>query len=268
MKRKEPDECTHYWGKTEESSAVCFKCGITKDAIYDYVQYESIQGNGGNGKVKIQTDLSVSFPGATYNAKYHINERLAQVTLTGPTIPDKVMELIDEYYWKEHEKGNYPNPPELTKEDISRLCNSVPIPESMQWEFKSVKKKKRLFTSCSKFSERWYLIKKELGGLVEPDPTPEEITLLKSYCFKAQSQWNVVRHTNKCKEPGIYCHTKYGCRKNFPSIYYVMHQLCLMLKLEHLLPLFPVTNKTCTVRKLNKYWEDICNILGWKFNAL
>lgn len=265
MKRAKPDKCEHYWSESRDNF-VCLKCGQTGLCNVKRLYYKPEDGN--TGAARNTSDLPNRFPGSTYVAKYHVNERLAQVTLTGPTIPDEIMEHIDAYYREQFSKGKYPKAEDLTKEDISRLCADVPVSEDLKLKYRSFIKKKRLFESCSRYNERWYYIKEQLGGLTEPEPTPEEIRVLKEYSNLAQSQWNYVRHTPKCRNPGITCHLKYGCRKNFPNIYYVMHQICVLVGYTHLLVLFPVTNKTCTIRRLNDYWKKICLRLGWKFNVL
>lgn len=205
-------------------------------------------------------------PGWSYNSKYHTNERFAQVLMSGPRVPHRVLFILKAEYFLHPAK--YPSVDELTKRDISVLCRNTVVPPIYETIFES-KDRHTPFRSCVVYAERWYYVKKSLGGSVGALPNKAEEDMLKRACGMAQDKWNLVRHEPSCKNPGIRCHRKppfgAGCRKNFPNLYFIMAQLCVLLELDHLLHLFPVNNQPKTLKKLNQYWQRICYCLNWKY---
>lgn len=271
-REKQPDH-EHYFVFTDEGLLVCELCGIEDEAgRMDYRARFRTNDNtdGGNGKSKGGSmGLPSIFKGHTYIAEYHTNERLAQVTLQGPRVPNGIMFILHKEYQQGRRKGIYPDDPnDLTKKDIALLCKNCYVPPIYREIYRSKKLKFNQFTTCTTYAERWYYIKIHLGGSFKGKPKNNELTFLKINCLWAQNQWNFVRHVDTCTDPGVDCHLRFGCRKNFPNIYYVMTQLCVLLGYDHLLPLFPVYNKQETVDKLNSYWKLICQKLGWTYIPL
>lgn len=256
--------CAHNNKSTGPEGVVCTDCGkVVEDTVSFYVPSRLLCNTKDTGKVRTNEALPDKVPGMTYVARYHINERMAQVKMTGPNIPDEIMELIDNHFWEAHTLGLYPEPDKLDKGQVAKLCKEVVVPEEMQYRYRSRKRKRALFTSCSKYAERWYYIKEQLGGLTYILPTKAEAQRLCFLCSCVYGQWDNVRHTDKCTDPGPFCHKRFGCRKNFPNFYYVMHQLCIKENYTHLLPLFPLTNQTKTTKKLDGYISRIWSLLWW-----
>lgn len=255
----------------------CTLCGLTDGPVYDYNEssnymhqgksFLSLRGfagcGGGNGKRKRGSELPERYPGCTYNSKYHTNERLAQVLLTGPRVPHPILFIIKLEYFSH--PGKYPSIKNLTKRDISLICRNTKVPPFFRKEYQSKKDKFNLFESCTIYAERWYYLKMSLGGCLGTVPTTQEERRLKWACGEAQNKWNMVRHKPECTQPGIICHKLFKCRKNFPNLYYVMAQLCILFGYTHLLHLFPVNNQAKTLKELNIFWEKICHQLGWKY---
>lgn len=273
--------CQHDWYEAaalnEEEHYVCTLCGLVGDPLVDYtgadtymsggVSYTVVRGcgsNGGNGKRKRNPNLPmVGFPGCTYNSKYHTNERLAQVMMTGPRVPHPILFLIKEEYFMHPDR--YPIPEDLGKGDIARICRNTKVPPSFHQHFRSSKFPYAPFTSCGGYAERWYYIRYAIRGKIGRQPTENEIDSLKRYCGRAQERWNLVRHVEGCMLPGLTCHKLYGCGKNFPTLYFVMAQLCKLLGYKDLLYLFPVNHQPKTLKRLNHHWGLLCEHLDWPF---
>lgn len=275
------DSCPHNFEDefvNSDGIYVCTLCGLCGDRVCDYSEASSfaskgktytilhgVGGGGGNGKRRRCVDLPLGrFPGSTYKSKYHTNERLAQVLMTGPRVPHCILFCLKAEYFLSP-PGKYPPPEYMTKGDISRLCRNTPVPRDIQLVYRSSKPPHELMQDFAQYSERWYFIILSLGQDPPKPPEDHEVQKLKRFCDMAQNKWGSVRHVEGCQNPNIDCHRKYGCRKNFPNLYYVMAQLCRMLDLEHLLPCFPVNNQPKTLKDLDRYWELLCDHLDWPF---
>jgi hypothetical protein len=274
------DNCPHNFDDefiNKDGHFVCTLCGLCGGTYFDYTDSSSymasgrqhtilygVGSNGGNGKRKRNPHLPIGrFPGSTYKSKYHTNERMAQVLMTGPRVPHCILFCIKAHYYLSP-AGVYPPLAELQKRDIGRICKDTPVPQDIRVRYRSSKPPYRLVKDFTQYSERWYFILSAFGLSVTM-PREDEADRLKRFCQMAQDRWSTVRHVLSCQNPNIDCHKKYGCRKNFPSLYYVMGQLCRMLDYHHLLPCFPVNSQPKNIKDLDGYWKHLCEHLDWPF---
>jgi hypothetical protein len=230
-----------------------------------YTVVYGVSANGGNGmQIRDPSLPQVWYPGSTYKSKYHTNERMAQVLMTGPRVPHCILFCIKAHYFLSA-PGTYPRLADLKKQDIARICKNTPVPRTIQYAYRSGKFPHEPMRDYTQYSERWYFILVALGREFTI-PEDHEADRLKYFCQQAQSHWGTVRHVEACDSPNTDCHRRYGCRKNFPNLYYVMAQLCIMLGMRHLLPCFPVNNQTKTLKDLDRYWKLLCEHLDWPFH--
>lgn len=257
---------------------VCTKCGLIlqeKLAVFKYLP--SINSLKTRPSFLELLDLPV-FKWMTYQRKYHINEKFAQVTLNCPAIPFTIMLHLIEFYFTFRTRYNLPVlAKDLEKKHIALICNKCPVPYNLQWEFQSKKFKRRRMTSFSRFSERWYYFKACLCG-TNKSPLPGYLkeTLLED-CYRAERIWNVIRHLPSCINYINGTRKPCKCRKSFLDLNFVLHQLCLKAAWERemkgydgaeyldLLNLFPVNMKPVTLTKNMTYWHIICDYHRWEY---
>lgn len=258
--------CTHLWATNGEGHEVCLNCGLIDESTRQYVYSvpEFSPGHGGSGQLNRRFfGIKGFYPGHTYCSLYHVNERVAQILFTGPEVPTDIMRVIAE----EYERGRYKAADVLSKTEIARLCKNTKVPPALQRKYRSSKNPQNLMRSLTRFSERWYYIKRELCGKTL-NPPVWAMRILIADNNRAQQEWNHIRHTKECTLPSPLCHKEFGCRKNFPNFYYIMHQLCRRHHFTELLPLFPITNKPDRLRALDDFWQKICLRLNWTWKPL
>jgi predicted RNA-binding Zn-ribbon protein involved in translation (DUF1610 family) len=94
-----------------------------------------------------------------------------------------------------------------------------------------------------------YIINK-LNNLPPPKITRDMEKLFISMFFKIQEPWE----NYKSRE-----------RKNFLSYSYVLHKLCELLELDHLLECFPLHKDSDKIMENDQIWKKICNHLKWQY---
>lgn len=305
MEEDEPP-CNHTWIINTDYLWCCSNCGLCTDTVIECVDRGRLRGHEGTGVQRqtyinfgqawIQEDggtdkgkskglvgfrtIHGKFPGvSTYFPKYHLNERMAQVLLIGPEVPENIICCLAMFYYQSLRQNLLPPVDKLSKIEIAWLCNRCPVPYDFETYYQSTKLKKNYLTSFTRYAERWYYIRERLGATPFIKPTKKQWYALTLNALLAQEQWECIRHTEECQnhftrtgERNRKCHLKapegFGCRKNFLPFYYLLHQICILLNYMHLLPLFPVTNKKKTITNLNSLWKDTCERLSWKYIPL
>lgn len=259
----------------------CKSCGLRTDAIYQTMEMGSIYDDTPmacdateNLNIALLQDYTrppEKKSKGTYVWRYHFNERIAQSLLTGPGVPENILAWLRMYYFVLQKQGTLPPPDELSKSDIGELCHMAPVTQQFRYYYRSQAQKYNLFKTFSGYAERWYSIRVAFGAPPFATPTETQLYTLRLNGQKAYNTWEGLRHTYQCiimGEQSVRCHMTYNCRKNFPQIFYVMHQLCKLLGYEELLPLYPVDNQKKTLARLNSYWKDICQALLWTYQPL
>lgn len=271
--------CTeHDFEPLETGQWRCRVCGLLTDFIEQCLSRGSVLDLNSDGEEDMNIALLRDFERppekkskGTYVWRYHFNERIAQALLTGPGVPANIVAWLRLHYFIFVKQGVLPPPDEVQKRDIGELCHLTPVPEQFKYYYRSQAQKFNLFRTFSGYAERWYAVRIALGAPPFPSPTETQLYTLRLNAQKANNTWEDLRHSYQCRlmmERSSRCHITYNCRKNFPQIFYVLHQLCRLLGYDELLPLFPVDNQKKTLTRLNSYWKDICHALLWTYLPL
>ena len=245
----------------------CVRSGLVDDSILDSEVQEELCLQ----LLRDTTPIPINESKNTYVWRYHFNERMAQALLTGPGVPANIVAWLRMYYYTLVQEGRLPGPSTLAKADIGDLCHLCPVPLVFKYYYRSQAQKRNLFVTFSGYAERWYALREALGATPFPRPNEKQLYTLRLYSQEANTTWENLRHTHQCiimGERSTRCHITYSCRKNFPQIFYILHQLCKLLGYHDLLPLFPVDNQKKTLSRLNGYWKDICHSLQWTYEPL
>lgn len=94
-----------------------------------------------------------------------------------------------------------------------------------------------------------YIINK-LNNLPPPKITRDMEKLFISMFYNIQEPWELYKHHD---------------RKNFLSYSYVLHKLCELLELDHLLDHFPLHKDPNKIMENDQIWEKICKFLNWEY---
>jgi len=94
-----------------------------------------------------------------------------------------------------------------------------------------------------------YIINK-LNNLPTPKITKDMEKIFISMFYKIQVPWELHKQVN---------------RKNFLSYSFVLHKLCELLDLNHLLDCFSLHKDVEKIIENDKIWQKICNHLNWTF---
>lgn len=183
---------------------VCICCGlvIDNDPVYGKPSYKEMSSN--YSRVRC----------STYRHVFHFNERLAQLGLCGPSIPQREWELI-RYTFLAY-KNSLPEGYELFPFDKKQVCALL-----------------RLVSSCAgdssihkKYQERWIDIRYSLLGWRPPPLTQELIRRLVNRFLKVVRHFDYVRHDVNCD--GRYrCHAWFRCRHNLPNFNFMLVQFII-----------------------------------------
>lgn len=111
---------------------------------------------------------------------------------------------------------------------------------------RSVLKKLKL----SKLYEHIGIIYSRLTGAPPPQLTEAQEARIKSMFAEIQGPFDKA------------CPAK---RKNFLSYSFVLHKICQLLGLDHLLPYFPLLKSAEKLHQQDVIWRQICGELGWQF---
>lgn len=94
-----------------------------------------------------------------------------------------------------------------------------------------------------------YIINK-LNNLPPPKITRDMEKLFINMFYKIQEPWEIYKNPS---------------RKNFLSYSYVLHKMCELLDLDHLLEYFPLHKDSDKIMENDQIWKKICNYLNWEY---
>jgi hypothetical protein len=94
-----------------------------------------------------------------------------------------------------------------------------------------------------------YIINK-LNNLPPPKITRDMEKIFISMFYQIQEPWEFYKNNS---------------RKNFLSYSYVLHKLCELRELDHLLDCFPLHKDPDKIMENDQLWEKICKHLNWEF---
>jgi predicted RNA-binding Zn-ribbon protein involved in translation (DUF1610 family) len=142
-----------------------------------------------------------------------------------------------------------PDIPEQVFIDIVKELNKNRITDL------SVLNKKNVKTILKKlqyniFYEHVAYIINKLNNLPPPKITRDMEKLFISMFYKIQDPWELYKNPE---------------RKNFLSYSYVLHKLCELLELDHLLECFPLHKDSDKIMENDQIWEKICKHLKWEY---
>jgi hypothetical protein len=254
----------HELVRTLEDDAVCSLCGLVVDSgVCDY----AAPAPKGQPRAKASYHLAAAKRlYGTYAAIFHFNERLAQLCLAEPAIPQELWCLIEvEFDFGDFER-TYPDAKALTKQDISKICGIIRVPDKLQEKYRSKKFKQQPLSNMKRFAEKWLTIRKRLGGEAPPPLHPNDINAMQRDFLALLRPFNIFRHNPGCSG-GNKCHkgpTK--CRHNLPNYNYIIFQLLRRRgKAEVYRKFLPQLRTTTKIKNLDSLCKQIWDWLGWNF---
>ena len=140
---------------TREDDVVCLECGMVKDRLFrlecdDLVCFHPVYAHH---YMLVPGNRS----GTRYRHLFHLNEVLAQICRTGPTIPPDIMELIQAEAAK---KEIYGLPKYFGQAHIRKILRSVEVPEQISEKYRSEPRAQNRYksvplVSLARYVERW-----------------------------------------------------------------------------------------------------------------
>jgi len=256
--------CTHELIRTMEDNAVCILCGLVVDAgVCDY----SANTPKGQPRAKAAYYLGAAKKlYGTYAAIFHFNERMAQLCLQEPPIPPKLWKLIEsEFDFGDFER-TYPDPHNLTKQDISKICGSIKVPDRLRERYRSKKFKCNPLDDMKRFAEKWITIRRKLGGDAPPPLHPNDIEAMQRDFVAILRPFNIFRHNEGCPQ-GPKCHKSAAkCRHNLPNYNYIIYQLLRRRgKGGIYLRFLPQLRTSSKIKALDALCSKIWEYLNWDF---
>lgn len=262
--------------RTRECSSVCLSCGFVLDLqCVDYSRAGSTKDKFGRHKdvysgyepvlAPMYTRSSTKSLGS-YERKFHLNERIAQLCLQEPGIPDPFKKLIqDSFTGLARDKQVPANADDLSKDDVRTVCRAIIVPEELAEKYRSKKFLMRPHVDCIRYAEKWISIKRMLGGKPPPRLTFETHAAIIDDWARLSIPFEYFRHVPGCNKPGKKCHKMFGCRHNFPNYNYLLLQVFIRNnKHVEFGPWIPQLRTPKKLKEIDNLVGRMFKYLGWK----
>lgn len=223
---------------------VCMECGLVCTDLCDaQVVEEYCKLVVPQGKKPFQN---------SFNRRVHIMERISATQRKDPEICQEdalqlqiYHELYQErdYFYRERAKAKC-----LNKKDIQKLLRFVDKLEKengKKW--------------CKLYLEKWNSILEILEGIQLPTYSYEEIARIVSLLLRFSNLWDIWQPPTDRETRERW---KYKDRKHFINYNFAFQKMHKLLNIKGKNMLYPKPTTIASLKKLEKYWQDMCMELG------